>query len=234
MTSQVNRDELRELALFLHTCGFNVVPVHYKEPIGSWSPNKRLTKEELKKRLESEKLTGIAIVGGEIENEKKKNLIAVLIDVDNPLILKETPKLAELLEKTAKWKTGLRCPKCGNKHIERTGEKFRCKNCGELFTQEEAGRGYGALVLVEKADNVKLSTIRDLKVVEILVNNYQLIPPSLHPSGVRYEWVIDLNKMWVLSPAEFEEIIKEIEKAGGKKEEKKEEEALAGLGALFG
>ena len=222
MTSQVDRDELRELALFLHTCGFNVVPVHYKEPIGSWSPNKRLTKEELKKRLESEKLTGIAIVGGEIENEKKKNLIAVLIDVDNPLILKETPKLAELLEKTAKWKTGLRCPKCGNKHIERAGEKFRCK-CGELFTQEEAGRGYGALIFVKKIGDVKLST-RKLEGVDILVNNYQLIPPSLHPSGVRYEWVIDLNKMWVLSPAEFEEIIEEIEEAGGKKKEKKEKE----------
>uniref|UniRef100_A0A7C2NM67 DNA primase/polymerase bifunctional N-terminal domain-containing protein n=1 Tax=Archaeoglobus fulgidus TaxID=2234 RepID=A0A7C2NM67_ARCFL len=229
--SEFNPHELRELALYLHTRGFNVVPVHYKEPIGSWSPDRRLTREELEKRLESEKLTGIAIVGGQIENEKAKNLIAVLIDVDNPLILQKTQKLAKLLEKTAVWKTGLRCPKCGDKTLEKTENDvlmFRCKNCGEVFTSDEALRGYGALVFVQKEDNIKLTT-RRLKAVEILVTNYQLIPPSLHPSGVRYEWVIDLNTITVLSPARFEEIIREVERAvkGEEKEEKKEKELKA-------
>jgi len=206
------REELRATALDLYKKGFNVVPVTGKAPIGGWK--QRLSEEELEKRLQSDELTGIAIVGGELHSEDKKGYIAVLIDVDNPLILEKTPKLFELLTLTACWKTGGRCPKCMGKALERVEDKFKCKECGEEFSKEEAKRGLGALIFVKKEDNITLTTVRELKVVEFLVNNYQLIPPSLHPSGFQYEWVNEYDKgVHVLTVNQFNEIVEEVRKA---------------------
>jgi hypothetical protein len=192
--------ELARIALKLYEAGYNVVPVGPdKRPLASWSSRKRIELEELKKLLD--KATGIAIVAGPENYWGDVGDYLVIIDVDNPSVLGKSLKLKEIFESTVVWKTGPRCPKprCYNKHLEvlELGKKFKC-SCGHEFTVEEAARGYGALVLVN-GELVKRvlggSTVR-VGPVELLVNNYQLIPPSLHPTGVRYEWVrpIDLSQ----------------------------------------
>jgi hypothetical protein len=62
--------------------------------------------------------------------------------------------------------------------------------CGREFTVEEAKRGIGALITVDNdtASKYFKGTVR-AGGVEFLVNNYALIPPSTHPTGVKYEWI---------------------------------------------
>jgi predicted RNA-binding Zn-ribbon protein involved in translation (DUF1610 family) len=102
------------------------------------------------------------------------------------------------IESTVRWYTGPRCPKCESKHLEiiEPGKRFKCPRCGAEFSLGEAKRGLGALFWVNKelADKYFGGSKR-LGDIEFLVNNYQLIPPSIHPTGVRYEWIkpIDLD-----------------------------------------
>jgi hypothetical protein len=187
--------ELVKRALELYEAGYNVIPVGPdKRPLASWSSQKRLELEELTKLLP--KATGIAIVAGPENYWGDVGDYLVIIDVDNPSALDKSPKLKEILNNTVVWKTGPRCPKCYNKQLEvlEPGKRFKCK-CGHEFTVEEAARGFGALVLVN-GDVVRRllggSTAR-MGAVEVLVNNYQLIPPSLHPTGVLYAWVRPLD-----------------------------------------
>jgi hypothetical protein len=187
-------DELVKRALELYSKGYNIVPVGPdKAPLSKWSPQRRLELEELMTLLP--KATGIAIVGGPENYWGDVGDYLVIIDVDNQSILDKSPKLREIINSTVAWRTGPRC-KCGNKHLEvlEPGRRFKC-SCGHEFSLEEAARGLGALVLVN-GDVVKRllkgGTAR-LGPVEILVNNYQLIPPSLHPTGVKYQWVRPLD-----------------------------------------
>jgi hypothetical protein len=181
--------------LKLYEAGYNVVPVGPdKRPLASWSSRRRIELEELKKLLP--KATGIALVAGPENYWGDVGDYLVIIDVDNPSALDKSPKLKEILNNTVVWMTGPRCPRCYNKHlvILEPGRRFKC-TCGREFTVEEATRGLGALVLVNGDVVRKLlggSTTR-LGPVEILVNNYQLIPPSLHPTGIWYEWVRPLD-----------------------------------------
>jgi len=190
-----NREEergqnaLRETARLFYTAGFNVVPVDAsKKPLCKWSPERRVAWEELENLLRS--ATGIAVVGGEIPH---LGVLACLIDVDNPDVLERSPTLAALLKRTVSWKTGPRCPSCSEKHVSviESGKRFKCGKCGAEFGIGEAKRGYGMLVVVERATAEKLGLrgTRRLGDVELLLSNYQLIPPSLHSTGVRYEWV---------------------------------------------
>jgi hypothetical protein len=187
--------ELAKTALRLYDYQYNVVPVDQdKRPLTSWSSQKRIELEELKGLLP--KATGIAIVAGPENYWGDIGDHLVIIDVDNPGVLEKSPKLRWVLDNTVTWKTGPRCPRCYNKHLEvlEPGRRFRCK-CGHEFTLEEAARGLGALVLVNGElvrKHLGGSTQRPGP-VELLVNNYQLMPPSLHPIGVKYEWVRPLD-----------------------------------------
>jgi hypothetical protein len=190
--------ELVKRALELYKAGYNVIPVGSdKRPLVSWSSQRRLELEELRRLLP--KATGVAIVAGSENYWGDVGDYLIIIDVDDPRILDKSPKLRGVFESTVVWKTGPRCPRCYNKQFEvlEPGGRFRC-SCGQEFKVEEAARGYGILVLVNEELVRRLlggSTVR-FGPVEILVNNYQLIPPSLHPTGVRYEWVrpIDLEQ----------------------------------------
>jgi hypothetical protein len=187
--------ELVKTALELYRARYNIVPVGPdKRPLCSWSPEKRLEIEELKRLLP--KATGMAIVAGPENYWGDVKHYLVGIDVDDPRARDKSPKLSWVLENTAAWKTGPRCPKCYNKHLEvlEPGRRFRC-GCGHEFTVEEAAWGYGALVLVNEELVKKYlgGSTQRLGPVEIMVNTYQLIPPSLHPTGVRYEWIRPLD-----------------------------------------
>jgi predicted RNA-binding Zn-ribbon protein involved in translation (DUF1610 family) len=204
--------------LELYKAGYNIVPIGSdKRPLTSWSSTRRIELEELKRVLS--KATGIAIVGGP-ENPWKPVADLILIDIDDPRVLDESPRLKELVESTTCWRTGPRCPECYNKHLEvlEPGRRFRCPGCGSEFRVDKAARGLGALLVIDIDVSRRLlgGSVR-LGPVELLLKNYQLIPPSLHPTGVKYEWVRELDLSLpnhsIRSVEEFElrELLEELE-----------------------
>jgi transposase-like protein len=210
-------NELVRLGIKLHDAGFNVVPVdNNKKPLTSWAYNKRIERDRLSELLR--KASGIAIVGGP-ENPFKGASVLVLVDVDRPSVIDRSPFLKELISKTVSWYTGPRCPRCEGKNLEvlEPGRRFRCSECKTEFTIEECRRGIGLLVTVdlETHDKYFRGTARG-KDIEFLVKNYQLIPPSIHPSGVRYEWInpIDFNSpsygIYPLVMFEVEKLLNEL------------------------
>lgn len=210
--------ELAELAVKLYDLGFNIVPVSKsKKPLSSWSSTKRIDRDELLKLLL--KATGIAIVGGPENPWKATNTILVVVDVDKPNILEKSQTLREILANTVSWRTGPRCPSCMNKDLEviEDGKRFRCSKCGKEFTIEEAPRGLGALITIDYSTYEKFfrGSIK-LEPIEFQINNYQLIPPSLHKTGVRYEWIKPFNfndpslGIYAATEAEVEAILKEL------------------------
>jgi hypothetical protein len=207
--------ELVELGLRLYDAGFNVVPVDGKRPLTSWGSDRRIERGRLEELLR--RASGIAVVGGPENPLRPFHL--VLVDVDKPSALERCPALRELVGKTVSWYTGPRCPRCEGKDLEvlEPGKKFRCSECKTEFTIEDCKRGIGLLVTVdlETHDKFFRSTVRG-KDVEFLVKNYQLTPPSTHPTGVRYEWInpIDFNApnygIYRLESFEVEKLLNEL------------------------
>ena len=213
-----NKDNnLYSLALKLYDLGFNVIPVDAdKKPLCSWSSSKRIAREELEKLVK--KASGIAIVGGSENPWRDVDAVLILVDVDNPQAL-EKSMLRDVISKTVSWFTGPRCPNCYSKHLEvlKHGELFKCPKCNIEFTVGEAKRGLGALVTVDYSTYEKFfkGSLR-LGDVEFLINNYQVIPPSQHTTGVAYSWVNPFNfslpnlGVYALVEAEAEAILNEL------------------------
>jgi hypothetical protein len=227
--------ELVKTALELYRARYNIVPVGPdKRPLCSWSSERRVPLEELKEALR--KATGIAVVAGPENYWGDIGDYLVGIDADDPRARDKSPKLRWVLDNTVAWKTGPRCPKCYNKHLEvlEPGRRFRC-GCGHEFTVEEAAWGYGALVLVsgELVKKYLGGSTQRLGPVEIMVNNYQLAPPSLHPTGVRYEWVrpLDLSLpnhgLLTLEEEDLRQLLEELRALAGELKPKPEEHAGA-------
>jgi len=225
------RKELVEAGLRLYDYGFNIVPVgRDKRPLSStWSNKQRVPRDELEKRLGE--ASGIALVAGDL-NPFDYRLI--ILDVDNPRVaLSKSPKLKDLATYSVSWKTGLRCPHCGDKHLDILGDgRYKCQRCGQEFSLGDVKeRGLGILFLVDRAvaDKYGLDKTRRLGDVELLVENYQLLPPSLHPHGVKYEWISPLELdsptagIIVLSEEDLKELLKELELVKEEKAEKKAE-----------
>ncbi len=154
--------------------------------------------------------SGIGIAGGSV-NPWSPVATLVVVDIDNPDLLAEGSSLKSLVETTVSWYTGPRCPRCGEKHLEAVepGVRFKCPSCGVEFTASEARSGVVAVftVSLDVAEKYFKSTTR-ARGVEFLVNNYALIPPSIHPSGVRYEWTKPFDFEAALDKDEIVEIIK--------------------------
>jgi len=211
-------NELTELALKLYDLGFNVVPVSRdKHALTSWSSTKRISRDELLQLLP--RASGIGIVGGFENPWKAANTVLLVIDVDKPYILEKSPTLREILSKTVSWRTGPRCPNCMNKDLDviEEGKRFRCPKCGKVFTIEEAPRGLGALITIDYSTYEKfIGGTKRYEEIEFMANNYQLIPPSIHKTGVRYEWIKPFNfsdpslGIYAATEAEVEAILKEL------------------------
>ncbi|MFP3138120.1 MAG: bifunctional DNA primase/polymerase [Nitrososphaeria archaeon] len=185
--------ELWPAALALSAAGFNVVPVDGdKRPLVSWSYEASMSLEALRRILsdKSDRFKGVAIVAGP-RNPVGENRWLILIDVDRPDALENMPTLRGVVERTIAWRTGPRCPHCGSKHLEvlEPGRRWRCREYGHEFTIEDnPPRGLGAMASIDREDYEQyLKGTKRSEDVEILATNYQLVPPSLHPSGLQYE-----------------------------------------------
>ena len=174
--------------------GYNVVPVdaqkrplapQYKECYDRPCP-------ELAQLFESKsvkkKQAGIALLGR--VNPFYPEKILVIVDVDDPRKFPEDAR--RLLEGTWHWYTGPRCPRDGDKH-EITCGPVTCRHKDHDFDLSEAVRGeaYAVLVPAEAEKELGAGVAKLLGgAVELRIRGYQLLPPSIHPSGVVYEWVV--------------------------------------------
>jgi ribosomal protein L37AE/L43A len=207
--------DLRSMALRLYDAGFNVVPVdRSKRPLSSWSATKRIDRGALERLVQS--ATGIAIVGGPANPGGDEGQFLIIFDVDNPArATARSPTLRSLLDRTLAWMTGPRCPRCGDKHLVvlEEGRRWRCRMCGHEFSiGDNPPRGMAAMAVIDAADFAAYlsGTVRSDD-VEIIATNYELIPPSLHPSGLRYEWIRNGAKAIIhLSGVEIRRLLDEL------------------------
>jgi len=173
--------------------GYNVVPVgSQKRPLApSYAdcydkPCPELS-QLFEKRHVKEKQTGIALLGR--VNPYLSEKILVIVDIDDP---RKFPNEArQYLEGTWYWLTGPRCPVDGDKH-NITCEGGRCLHKDHEFSLHEALRGeaYAVLVPAEAEKLVGKGVAKSPDgAVELRIRGYQLLPPSIHPSGAIYEWV---------------------------------------------
>ena len=142
------------------------------------------------------KATGLGLLG--TINPRYPEYRLVIIDVDDPKawhekVLSNLPgNVKQRLEETWKWRTGPRCPVDGDKHgITCQGEVcvHGVDNESHEFNLKDAPRGLAYAVLVPR-ECAAVSRTKFLKgAIELRIRNYEVIPPSLHPSGVQYEWV---------------------------------------------
>jgi tetratricopeptide (TPR) repeat protein len=150
---------------------------------------------------------GWALVGR--INPRYPDYLLAFIDVDDPDKFPE--EVGKMLEgRTWHWLTGPRCPIDGAKHgvvCEGAGKEAKCRHGGHEFKLGDARRGKAFAVLIP-ASREDIAGKYLGGAVELRVNGYQLIPPSLHPSGVQYEWVIGPNEEpLALSDAEVEKLV---------------------------
>jgi len=205
--------ELLGLARKLYKKGFKVVPVGGDmKPLGGWSPEQRLKWEEIEEAIKSGKAMGIALVAGSENPFKDVNTVLVILSIDDPAVLEKLPSwLRYVLEnETVVWKTEPRCPECWSKHDVQCVEGIcMCSECGAEFKLKDAPRGLAALFYADKDTIMKTGEAVKGGPVELAVNDYQPLPPSLHPSGARYEWIrpFDFEKpnfgIYSLTPEEY-------------------------------
>jgi hypothetical protein len=176
----------------LISAGYNVVPVdvkkqplalRYRECYDRHCPELAQLFEE---RSVKKKQTGIALLGRISPFYPGK--ILIIIDIDDPRRFPEEARRA--LEGAWHWFTGPRCPADGDKRGIAC-DSGACRHKDHQFSLEETVRGeaYAVLVPAEAEKELGAGVAKLLGgAVELRARGYQLLPPSIHPSGVMYEW----------------------------------------------
>jgi len=174
--------------------GYNVVPTdarkqplapRYRECYDRHCPElAKLFEERGVKRRQ----TGLALLGR--VNPQYPQKILIIIDIDDPRRFPVEAK--RLLEGTWRWLTGPRCPYDYDKH-DIICDSGACRHRDHQFRLAEAIRGEAyAVVVPAEVETVLGAGVAKLMggAVELRVRGYQLLPPSIHPSGITYEWVV--------------------------------------------
>ncbi|MFZ8811355.1 MAG: bifunctional DNA primase/polymerase [Pyrobaculum sp.] len=174
--------------------GYNAVPVdakkqplapRYKECYDRHCPELTRLFEE---RGVKQRQTGLALLGR--INPHYPSKILIIIDIDDPRRFPEEAR--RLLEGTWRWLTGPRCPHDYDKHSI-VCDSGACRHRDHQFRLEEAPRGeaYAVLVPAEVEKELGAGVAKLMGgAVEVRARGYQLLPPSLHPSGAMYEWIL--------------------------------------------
>jgi hypothetical protein len=189
-----NTDLFKTLTLheLLLAAGYNVIPVDaQKRPLAPRyaecydRPCPELS-QLFEQRNVKKKQAGIALLGR--INPQWPQKILVIIDIDDPQKFHE--EVRQLLEGAWRWLTGPRCPVDGDKHNLKC-EGGVCRHGDHEFRLEEAVRGEAYAVLVPAEAERLVGGVKKLMggAVELRARGYQLLPPSIHPSGITYDWV---------------------------------------------
>ena len=191
---QILKSDAPTLHEALIAAGYNVVPVdaqkrplapRYVECYEKHCPELlRLFEDRSAKRRQA----GLALLGRVNPHFPEK--ILVIVDIDDPR--KFPDEARRLLDGTWHWLTGPRCPRDGDKHSI-TCDSGTCRHGDHEFRLEETVRGeaYAVLASAEVETLLGAGVAKLLGgAVELRIRGYQLLPPSLHPSGVVYEWVV--------------------------------------------
>ncbi len=164
------------------------------------------------------KATGVAILGNYIckEDTCYPKYRLFIVDVDDPRVF--NTKYAEYLPSTGMvWSTGPRCPEDWDKHdITCTptpdGRDYECVHRTKdgqthpfKLRENNDKRGMALLYVISEEclrsierEVGRLPSLLTLEkgAIEVRFRGYELVPPSLHPSNVPYEW---LEKKWFIA-----------------------------------
>jgi hypothetical protein len=201
-----------DLALKLYDAGFHIIPMgEGGKPLAFWEQG--LDREEFIK-LQS-RASGNAIVGGS-GNPFGEKVNLLLTVISRPSILENAALLRRFIEGTVHWKAEPICPNCeeGDLEVLKPEKRFRCKECLREFTIDEAERMLVAIFFIDRGI---LTESKKIGGINLLIDNYVLIPPSIHSTGVRYEFIrgFDFSKknfgILYLDGNDFRAILNDIE-----------------------
>ncbi len=184
---------------FYHSLGFNILPVELgtKRPAVNWKEyqNRRVSEEELKHWF-SNNTFGICVVNGRISN----NHITIDFDFKEPLSSREKTKWAlKLVEEIVG-------PQLLNTMIVKSHRSIKLHYYVETDKQ-----------IPKRSFRIEDGAINSIDVLG--EGSIDVLPPSIHPSGVQYKFIKTNGKIpkpLALSEEEFEELIKKFEELSGK------------------
>jgi ribosomal protein L37AE/L43A len=170
--------------------------------------------------------------------------VTVIIRVEREALLQLYPSIKKIVDSTVVWRGDYRCPNCFSTDIEKTGDRFKCKRCGEKFDAAGAHRELYALFTVagfknkEQADAFPNGLEWNMPPgVRVVTKGAVPLPPHSSALAV-FEWVRPPDPksqfrlgVYQASPSILDDFIKDLE--AQQKHLEKYLEAYEGLGFSF-